>query len=39
VSSYSFEPETTRGNVEHFTAVAQVPLGIAGPLPVNGEHA
>src|SRR3954467_7077045 len=39
VSSYSFDPETTRGNVEHFTGVAQVPLGIAGPLLVNGEHA
>src|SRR4051794_28232872 len=39
VSSYSFDPETTRGNVEHFTGVAQVPLGVAGPLLVNGEHA
>jgi hydroxymethylglutaryl-CoA reductase (NADPH) len=39
VASYSFDPETTRGNVEHFTGVAQVPLGIAGPLLVNGEHA
>src|SRR5690242_13620296 len=39
VSSYSFDPESTRGNVEHFTGVAQVPLGIAGPLLVNGEHA
>jgi hydroxymethylglutaryl-CoA reductase len=32
VSSDSFDPETTRGNVEHFNGVAQVPLGIAGPL-------
>jgi hydroxymethylglutaryl-CoA reductase (NADPH) len=39
VSSYSFDPETVRGNVEHFTGVAQVPIGIAGPLLVNGEHA
>src|SRR4051795_8307573 len=39
VASYSFDPETTRGNVEHFTGVAQVPLGVAGPLLVNGEHA
>jgi hydroxymethylglutaryl-CoA reductase (NADPH) len=39
VGSYSFEPEATRGNVEHFTGVAQVPIGIAGPLLVNGEHA
>src|SRR5215210_78076 len=39
VSSYSFDPEIVRGNVEHFTGVAQVPIGIAGPLLVNGEHA
>jgi hydroxymethylglutaryl-CoA reductase (NADPH) len=39
VGSYSFDPEATRGNVEHFTGVAQVPIGIAGPLLVNGEHA
>ena len=39
VSSYSFDPELTGGNVEHFVGVAQVPIGIAGPLLVNGEHA
>src|SRR3712207_4316591 len=39
VSSYSFDPALGRGNVEHFTGVAQVPIGIAGPLRVNGEHA
>ena len=27
------------GNVEHFIGVAQVPIGLAGPLLVNGEHA
>src|SRR3954466_1676246 len=37
--SYSFDPSILPGNVEHFTGVAQVPLGIAGPLLVNGEHA
>jgi hydroxymethylglutaryl-CoA reductase (NADPH) len=36
---YSFDPETTRGNIENFTGVAQVPIGLAGPLRVNGEHA
>ncbi len=36
---HSFDPHLTRGNCEHFTGVAQVPLGIAGPLRVNGEHA
>src|SRR6478672_11874957 len=39
VGSASFDPEATRGNVEHFTGVAQVPIGIAGPLLVDGEHA
>src|SRR5687767_3958614 len=39
VSSYSFDPALTAGNVEHFTGVAQVPLGVAGPLLVDGEHA
>ena len=39
VSHYSFDPAVLAGNVEHFTGVAQVPVGIAGPLLVNGEHA
>jgi hydroxymethylglutaryl-CoA reductase (NADPH) len=36
---YSVDPATTRGNIENFTGVAQVPIGFAGPLKVNGEHA
>jgi hydroxymethylglutaryl-CoA reductase (NADPH) len=36
---YSFDPAITRGNVEAFTGVAQVPVGFAGPIRVNGEHA
>src|SRR5437763_7412306 len=39
VSSYSFDPSVLSGNVEHFVGVAQVPIGLAGPLLVNGEHA
>src|SRR6476620_626401 len=39
VSSYSFDPKLLTGNVEHFVGVAQVPIGLAGPLLVNGEHA
>ncbi|MGK0371047.1 MAG: hydroxymethylglutaryl-CoA reductase (NADPH) [Glaciecola sp.] len=31
--------ESFRGNVEHLCGVAQVPVGIAGPIKVNGEHA
>src|SRR3954467_3319702 len=39
VSSYSFDPSILTGNVEQFVGVAQVPIGVAGPLLVNGEHA
>src|SRR5215210_6484783 len=39
VGSYSFDPAQAQGNVEHFTGVAQVPIGVAGPLLVDGEHA
>ncbi len=39
VSQYSFDPHMIIGNCEHFTGVTQVPLGLAGPLKVNGEHA
>ena len=39
VGAFSFEPGTVHGNIENFTGVAQVPLGIAGPLLVDGEHA
>ncbi len=39
ISQYSFEPRVTQGNIEHFTGVAQIPLGIAGPLLVHGAHA
>src|SRR5919112_6387883 len=39
VGSYSFDPALAQGNVEHFTGVAQVPIGVAGPLLVDGEHA
>ncbi len=38
-TNYSFDPHTTQGNAEHFTGVAQVPLGFAGPIQINGEHA
>jgi hydroxymethylglutaryl-CoA reductase (NADPH) len=38
-AQFSFDPALTQGNIEHFTGVAQVPLGFAGPLQINGEHA
>ncbi|MFN8125301.1 MAG: hydroxymethylglutaryl-CoA reductase [Candidatus Nanopelagicales bacterium] len=39
VGSYSLDPATLPGNIENFTGVAQVPLGLAGPLCIDGEHA
>ncbi len=39
LTKYSFDPEITRGNIENFTGVSQVPLGFAGPLTIQGEYA
>jgi hydroxymethylglutaryl-CoA reductase (NADPH) len=39
VGTYSVDPATLTGNVEQFLGVAQVPIGLAGPLLVDGEHA
>ena len=39
ISQFSFDPNSTQGNIEHLTGAAQIPLGIAGPLKVHGEHA
>ena len=39
VSSYSFDPAVLPGNIENFVGVAQVPIGVAGPLLIHGEHA
>ena len=39
VASFSFDPAVLPGNIENFSGVAQVPLGFAGPLRINGEHA
>ena len=39
VTSYTLDPAITTGNIEQFLGVAQVPIGLAGPLLVNGEHA
>jgi len=36
---YSFDAALTQGNIENFTGVAQIPLGFAGPIKVNGEYA
>jgi hydroxymethylglutaryl-CoA reductase (NADPH) len=39
VPHYSFDPALAGGNVEQFLGVSQVPIGLAGPLLVDGEHA
>src|SRR6266511_972882 len=39
ITKYSFDPHDAKGNCDHFTGVMQVPLGIAGPITIHGEHA
>ena len=39
VGQFSFDPGVLPGNVENFSGVAQVPIGMAGPLRIDGEHA
>lgn len=39
IARYSIKPEEARGNIENFIGVAQVPLGVVGPLKVRGKYA
>lgn len=39
VGSFSFDPSVLPGNIESFAGVAQIPMGFAGPIKINGEHA
>ena len=39
LGQFSFDPSSLPGNIENFTGAAQVPVGLAGPLRVNGEFA
>ncbi len=39
VGAFSVDPATLPGNIENFIGAAQVPIGLAGPLLVDGERA
>ncbi|RPH93751.1 MAG: hydroxymethylglutaryl-CoA reductase, partial [Lysobacterales bacterium] len=39
VANYAIDPAGTRGNIENFIGTVQMPLGLAGPMRINGEHA
>jgi hydroxymethylglutaryl-CoA reductase (NADPH) len=39
ITKYSFDPHRAAHNCENFTGAVQIPLGFAGPITVNGEHA
>ncbi|MFN8375735.1 MAG: hydroxymethylglutaryl-CoA reductase [Anaerolineae bacterium] len=39
ISDYTFDSHIAKGNIESMTGVAHIPLGVAGPILINGEHA
>src|SRR5208337_2314122 len=39
LSHYSFDPQILKNNLENFIGVAQIPVGLAGPLKINGQYA
>jgi hydroxymethylglutaryl-CoA reductase (NADPH) len=39
IGACSFDSEQMRGNIENPIGVAQVPMGVAGPVWVRGQHA
>lgn len=39
VGAAAIDPAVLPGNIENFIGAAQVPIGVAGPLHIDGEHA
>lgn len=39
VAETAFTPEETLGSIENLVGATQIPLGIGGPIRVNGQHA
>jgi hydroxymethylglutaryl-CoA reductase (NADPH) len=39
VGSHTLDNNSLPGNIENFIGAAQVPIGLAGPLRIDGEHA
>jgi hydroxymethylglutaryl-CoA reductase (NADPH) len=39
VAAMAFAPEDVRANIENLIGAVHIPLGVAGPIRVNGQHA
>ena len=39
IGNYTVDPERFKGNIENPIGFAQTPIGIVGPITINGDHA